>query len=275
VPASAQDAYINLAPVAETADMYTFLSELLRPPSLFFLVVFLALAYQWLRRPEERRRLLVLIVPVVVFLLCFIPAVSYLVMGSLEWAYPPLEQRPADIDAIVVLSGYIRPLNSAGTQYEPGEDTLYRCLRAAEVYRQGKPCPMLLSGGKVDPDTPGPTLAEGMRDVLVQMGIPARDLILEARSRTTYENAVESSRILQERHLTRVLLVTDGAHMRRSVACFQKQGVTVTPCGCRYRAAYLRGDVWDYFPQAGIPEDIDDAWHEWLGLAWYKATGKI
>src|SRR5262249_37927778 len=55
-------------------------------------------------------------------------------------------------------------------------------------------------------------------------------------SRTTYENAVESARLLNDRDMPRVVLVTDAAHLRRAVACFRKQGLDVIPCGSHYRA---------------------------------------
>jgi uncharacterized SAM-binding protein YcdF (DUF218 family) len=254
--------------------MYSVLVELVRPSVLLFLLAGLTLLVQWRKGVFDRGRLFVVGLPLFLLLLCYIPAVGYLALGSLEWRYAAVAQRPRDIDGIVVLGGYVRPVDKAGTIVEPGEDTLFRCLKAAELYRQGKPCPILVSGGKVDPEAPGPSCAAEMRDVLVSMGARPGDLILEEQSRSTYENAVECSRLLRERRLSQVLLVTDAAHLRRAAACFRKQGVEVTPCGCRFRATYLEG-FRSFVPSSGTPEDVDDAWHEWVGLAYYAATGKI
>src|SRR5207302_1379541 len=84
-----------------------------------------------------------------------------------------------------------------------------RRRRAAEMYRQGPPCPVLVSGGKVDPDSPEPPCARVMREFLLHQGVAASDLIEEDASRSTYENAVESARLLGARGLRKVLLVTD------------------------------------------------------------------
>src|SRR5271166_5833333 len=116
--------------------MYRLLVDLAQPTVLLGLLSLLALANLWRKRRETRRRLLLMTVPLVLLALWCTPVVSYLALGSLEWAYPPLEERPNDAEAIVVLSGYARVLDPAGKQVELGEDTLYRCLRAAEVYHQ-------------------------------------------------------------------------------------------------------------------------------------------
>ncbi len=174
----------------------------------------------------------------------------------------------------MVLSGYIHVVDKEGTRVELGGDTLYRCLRAAEVYRQGKPCPVLVSGGKVNPEAPGPTLAAAMRDFLLRQGVAEEDLIVEDRSTTTYENAVESCRLLEERGLHKIVLVTDAAHMYRAADCFRKQGAEVVPCGCRYRATGMEWSPWAFVPNPAAAGASQEALHEWLGTAWYRLRGR-
>jgi uncharacterized SAM-binding protein YcdF (DUF218 family) len=254
--------------------MYRLASELARPTVLLGLLTVLALANLWRKRRETRRRLLLLTVPFVLLLAWCTPVVSYLALGSLEWDYPPLERRPDDAEAIVVLSGYVRVLDDEGTQTELGEDTLYRCLKAAEVYRQGRPCPVVVSGGKVDPDSPGPALAVPMCDFLRQQGVAEADLVVEDRSTTTFENAVEGGRLLAERGIHKVVLVTDALHLSRASACFRKQGVEVVPCGCRYRASHWEWSVGSFLPDPDAARGSKDACHEWLGSAWYRLRGR-
>ena len=107
------------------------------------------------------------------------PAVVFLMLGSLEWPYPPGTERPADAAAIVVLSGRLRPLDAKWDRIELGQDTLYRCLLAVEVYQQSGRCLLFVSGGKVNPQRPGPTLARAMATFLVEQGVAADDLVLE------------------------------------------------------------------------------------------------
>ncbi len=58
-------------------------------------------------------------------------AVGWLAAASLEWPYPPLEERPTDCEAIVVLSGYAHPPKYGQPEAELGEDTYRRCGDAA------------------------------------------------------------------------------------------------------------------------------------------------
>ncbi len=248
--------------------MYRTLVDLTQPTVWLYLLLVLGLVKLW-RNRQGNRRLLWVLVPFVLLSAACTPLVAYLTLGLLEWPYPPLQERP-EVDAIVVLSGYVRVLDE-GAQVELGEDTLYRCVRAAEVYHQGKPCPVVVSGGKVDPSAPGPALAVPMRDFLLRLGVASSDLIVEDRSRNTYENAVESCRLLAERGLKRIVLVTDAAHLRRASGCFRKQGVAVVPCGCRYRARRLEWSIRTCLPDPAMAQGCQEAWHEWVGTAWYAA----
>jgi uncharacterized SAM-binding protein YcdF (DUF218 family) len=253
--------------------MYYLAAAFLRPLALAYGAVALALILVW-RRRDRRRRLIALSVALGLVLVLSLPVTSYLALGTLEWAYPPMGQRPADAPVIVVLSGSLRPADAEGSHYEPGTDTLYRCLRAAEVYRDS-PSPVLVSGGKVHDDQPGPALAVVMRDFLLTQGVRPEDVIVEDASRSTYENAVQCARLLGEKGVHRVVLVTDAAHMRRAEGCFRKQGLDVVHCSCRYRATRRNIGPGDFLPEASAVVGVDEAAHEWLGLAWYWLTGKL
>jgi uncharacterized SAM-binding protein YcdF (DUF218 family) len=255
--------------------MYHLITGLLQPTLLCSLLSIAALAWLWRKRRESRRRLLCLTVPFAALMVLCVPAVGYLALGTLEWSYPPLERRPDDTEAIVVLSGYVAPPGGARLQPEMGEDTVQRCLKAAELYHQGRPCPVLVSGGKVHPDTPGPTLAEVMRDFLLRLGVKPSDVIVEDQSRTTYENAVESCRLLRERGLTRTVLVTDAIHLGRALGCFRKQGFEPVPCGCRYRATAFRTTLGQFLPNPASARGCAEACHEWFGTIWYRLCGRI
>lgn len=255
--------------------MYYLAGELLQPFVLLYGLMALLLFVLWRKRREQRRLLFCLGLVFLLLTLGSLPALSYVALGSLEWSYPPLRQVPADAQAIVVLSGYIFPADDVRPEPELAPDTLYRCLRAAELYRQGKRCPVVVSGGAVDAESGDPPIAPRMRDFLVQLGVSATDVIVEDRSRTTWENAVETRKLLEPRGIDKVILVTDAIHLPRSIRCFRKQGIEVTPCGCRYRATSFKASLSDFLPSPGAASGMLEVWHEWLGLAWYWMHGRI
>jgi uncharacterized SAM-binding protein YcdF (DUF218 family) len=155
------------------------------------------------------------------------------------------------------------------------EDTLDRCLEAVRLYKKGPPCLILASGGKVDPEELGPSYAAVMADYLEQLGVKPSDVMREDSSRTTYENAVESARLLKERSVSRVVLVVDAVDMFRADACLRKQGIEVVPAPCHYRATRFRFSVPAFLPNPEAAVNVQRVWHEWLGVVWYWCQGKI
>jgi uncharacterized SAM-binding protein YcdF (DUF218 family) len=198
-----------------------------------------------------------------------LPLVSWLALGSLEWPYPPLAKRPPDAEAIVVLSSYVRPASPSHPRPEPDDATLYRCLRAAEIYHEGKPCPVIISGGDSQSTDLRPALAEPMRQLLVQLKVSPVDMVVEGRSRTTYENARESKKLLEERNVHKIILVTTTDHLARAVACFRKQGFDVIPCGCHYEATDPDNWISQFVPTPKAARINQAVCHEWIGMAWY------
>jgi uncharacterized SAM-binding protein YcdF (DUF218 family) len=255
--------------------MYRFIVELLQPHMLLFLWACWALFRLWRHRGDPQRRWWPVFVPLLGLALLSTPAVAYLAAMSLESYAPPVEEMPPDTEAIVVFSAGVYPPEGPRTRAEMDEETLHRCLAAARLYHQGPRCPVLVSGGKVEPDIPGPAYAAVMAEFLAQLGVKQTDLIREEASQTTYENAVECARLLQERHLRRVVLVVDAMDMARAARCLRKTGIEVVPAPCHFRATLLHPSVFTWLPGPGGARGIQRAWHEWLGLVWYWCRGRI
>jgi uncharacterized SAM-binding protein YcdF (DUF218 family) len=172
----------------------------------------------------------------------------------LEGWYPPLLERPQDVQATVVLSG-----GRAGS--------LYRCARAVQLYRMGKPCPVLFS---CSPDE-----AKLLRDNLLQLGVREEDLVEEAGSGNTFENATHSRVLLSRLHLSKVALVTDAAHLPRAAACFRGQGIEVVPAAHPSDRSAPHSSLLDYLPNADGACQSRYAAQEWLGMAWYWLRGRL
>jgi uncharacterized SAM-binding protein YcdF (DUF218 family) len=256
------------------SEAYFLLTGLLQPYTLCFLLTAAALGYAWYREPAARRRLLAIALPFAGLALLSLPALSSLELRSLEWQYPPLREPPARVEALVVLAGGIRPADAVRPRAEPSVDTVYRCLYAAELYRAVGPCPVVVSGGRVNGSS-GPSCAEVMRDFLTELGVKGSDVLVEDESQTTYENATGSRKLLEARGVRQVVLVTDAAHMFRAERCFRKQGLDVVPAPCNYRATSFHWAVGDFVPNPDAAGHSGEAFHEWGGALWYWCTGRI
>jgi uncharacterized SAM-binding protein YcdF (DUF218 family) len=255
--------------------MYEFVVwNLLQPFPVLCLATALMLANLWRKRKESRRRLLLVTIPFALLVVSCLPPAAWLARYSLEAPYPPLHDPPTNAQAIVVLSSYVAPPSEPGGRPELDQESLSRCHRAADLARRDPSCPILVSGGTPN-GAPGPECAVAMRDYLVQLGLDATRITMENRSRTTHENAVQCNQLLRERNIKRIILVTSADHLLRAVACFRKEGLDVTPCGCRYQT--FDGEHWteQIVPSLHAGLACEQACHEWLGTAWYWMRGRI
>lgn len=233
--------------------MYQVGKHLTNPYFVLLVVLAVALGNLWRRRREKKGPLLAVTIPYVLLVVLSLPVIGHFAVASLEAQCPGPERRPDDAQAIVVLGGG----HAASAQ---------RCARAAALYRQGAPCPVLVSS-----DAPG---VRAMADQLGQLGVAAGDLLEDPGSQNTYENAVQSRDRLQPRGIRRIVLVTDAVHMPRAAACFRKQGFDVVPAGCPYDPIPWHSTLVQYLPNADAAYRTQYAAQEWLGLAWYWVAGR-
>ena len=208
--------------------------------------------------------------------------VSMALMRSLEWQYFPSDVAPK-ADVIVLLGGGELP--STPPQPLAGvNDDGDRIIYAAWLYQQGAAPHVLASGGVVGVD--GPALqagADAMAQLLNIMGVPPAALWLEPRSRNTYENAVETKKLLDARGIRRIILVTSALHMPRASAIFRKQGFDVIPAPTDYAVTaalwdyYLTPDpaiqVFNLFPTAEALDNTMHALREYMGIVVYRLRG--
>jgi uncharacterized SAM-binding protein YcdF (DUF218 family) len=78
--------------------------------------------------------------------------------------------------------------------------------------------------------------------------------------------------MLKQAGIKRVLLVTHGLHMPRSVWAFEKTGMDVIAAPTVFHTDDLRGGISKYIPQASTLDGFAQILHEWLGLAWYRLS---
>ena len=218
-----------------------FVKSFLLPPAGPLL---LALAGLVVGRRNAVLGLRIALLGVALLWLLAMPAVSGLLVWTLDRS-PPLDLDKIDgAQAVVVLSGGTRLYAPEYGGATVGATTLQRVRYAARVARLTG-LPILASGGPVRGAPPEALL---MRDVLThEFHLPVR--WLETHSRTTHENAVNSAAILKRDGVSRVILVGHSFDFPRSRKEFEAAGMHVLPAPIEMPAVVPTA-VDDYLPSA-------------------------
>jgi uncharacterized SAM-binding protein YcdF (DUF218 family) len=223
-----------------------------------------------LRLRDKRRPRYLVPAAVLLFLYCW-PPVSMLVWRAVQSRYSRTPPAPEDAGAIVILAGGVRQPFPPRDAPLLGDSTFGRCSYGAWYYHHAARLPVLLSGGRVEARDAEP-YAYSMKTFILEMGIPESQVWIEDRSRSTAENAIYTARILREKGVRKIVLVTDVGHMLRARRCFEKQGILVIPAPCGFRPVY-EFDGNDALPALRAIEWNEQLVHESIGLAWYWLRG--
>jgi uncharacterized SAM-binding protein YcdF (DUF218 family) len=255
--------------------MYRVVVELLQPFPLLLVALGLMLWRLWLRAPERRRELRWAIGAYVLLLLDCLPLVAYFSAGLLEWQFPRTDTRPPEARVIVVLGAGVHPAKQPGGPTRLHDVSFYRAQHAALLYHAGPRCPVLVSGGNVDPNSPHPPAARAMADYLLSTGVDPEDLLLEDRSRNTEENARLSVQMLNQRGLNDgVVLVSSATHLVRARHLFRRAGCETIPVGCAYRTDECDQGLWSLWPRTNPAAIHQEVFHELLGMLWLMVRGR-
>ncbi len=244
------------------------LSYLLRP--VIWLLILAAIALFHKNQRKRRQSLLLGFLVLLFFSNTFIVTK----ITSL-WAVSPT-QVTRTYDVGVVLGGgtvtYEKKYNRV--TYKGDID---RLLQAITLYEDGKIKKILVTGASGNLMYPHLKEAKLLRSFLLKTGIPKRNILMDTLAENTHENAVYTKRILEQHpHIRSVLLITSSLHMRRAMACFRHEGVSVQPYATNLINSETHWNV-EYLliPNASNFLIWDGVIHEILGYGVYKITGYI
>lgn len=194
----------------------------------------------------------------------------------------PLEDRfqrpappPQNVAGIVVLGGGLEGavnLARGGYELNSGGDRFVETAILARRYPEAK---VVVSGGV------GSLILEGEGDavsaprLLTALGVAPERLILEDKSRNTYENALFTKALVTPKPGETWLLVTSAFHMPRAKALFDKVGFAIVPWPADYRTSGREGVSFFADNTADALANTTTAMREWIGLVTYWLTGRI
>lgn len=261
--------------------MFLFLSKLLPlliyPLGLTCFLLALSLIWLW----KFPRRSLIAIAAALLILFCSSnPLIASTLVKTLEWQYFPPDPMPA-ADAIVVLGGstYAQSPPRPWVEVSEAGD---RVLYGVKLYQDGIAPLLVFSGGRIAWKDGGPPEAEDMAKIALVMGVPDRNILRENDSLNTYQNAVNTAKILQQRQIIDILLVTSAVHMPRAKAIFDKQGFKVTAAPTDYWVSQQSlaemqgvsfGTLLNVFPDSEALDFFTRAIKEYIGLTIYRLRG--
>ena len=146
-----------------------------------------------------------------------------------------------------------------------------RMIFAEQLYYQGKIKKILISGGNGTLINNKYREAKEIKNHLIRNKIPEEDIWIENTSRNTYENASNSAKILKEKGVNSILLITSAIHMRRSLFCFEEANIKPTPFSTDYTSKTRKFNL-EYMLIPSMEGFIkwQDLIHEYIGYIVYR-----
>jgi uncharacterized SAM-binding protein YcdF (DUF218 family) len=155
------------------------------------------------------------------------------------------------------------------------DEFMFRRLEEAWRLYRIQPKPIIVSGGHVNPFTADKNENKIARDYLIRWGVPENDVIGEARSRDTFESAVQVQKLLEHNGWKRYLLVTSAFHMPRSMLVFAAHTAEPVPAPTDFSLGQFELTPLAWFPNEHVARKLFLTLHEYLGLVNYYWRVKL
>ena len=243
-----------------------------QPSNLTVLLLLAGLRLAWRGRPLGWRLTagaLVLLIG-----LGYLPAGNALVLPlEQRFALTPPPAPGAPIAGIIMLGGFEDAWVSGarpGLTLNEAAERLTEAVRLAHRFPEAR---LVFTGGDGSLLGTG-SAAAPLGQFLADLGIPTERMVIEARSRTTHENAVELARLLAPRPEQTWVLVTSAYHMPRAVGTFRQAGFRVLPLPVDFRTRGAVDLLTGFDTAADGLRRVDMAAREWVGLLAYWLQGR-
>ena len=122
--------------------------------------------------------------------------------------------RAENADVIIVLGAHVTEQGKASNALRQ------RTLQAVKLYKRGLAAKIITTGGI---GTFSPAEARVAADLAIARGVPENDVLLEDKSRSTWENATNAAQICRAHGWQRVIIVSEPYHLFRARANFRRQ----------------------------------------------------
>jgi uncharacterized SAM-binding protein YcdF (DUF218 family) len=216
-------------------------------------------------------------------LLCIASGVGLLAFGLLPLSHGlverletrfPQPQLPSQVAGIVLLAGAERPVATERFGEPQFNEHAARYTTTLRLALRHPAARVVFSGGPAVDARTGRLEQGGVaRRLLASTGLDPARVTFEDGSGDTCASAANTRALVQPQPGETWVVVTSALHVPRTVACFRAVGWDVIPQPADYQA-----DAGGWGPGSfRIAQNLalfDAALHEWLGLLYYRLTGR-
>jgi uncharacterized SAM-binding protein YcdF (DUF218 family) len=240
------------------------------PMSLCALLFATGVGFLWLTK-KQRMGKWVITVALCFFLSFGNQFVSHFLLSFLEYKYPALlsfeeiTTLSPPIRYIVILGGEPRLRKALPITDQINRTVLSRFIEGMRLYKALPETKLVLSGGE--------HAAETMNEMALALAISQEDILLEAKSINTHEEALLLKELLMNQSF---ILVTSARHMPRSVALFRHAGLDPIPAPTGYLSTPSpQFHLGSFLPSSSSFERSHEAFYEYLALIKDYSLGRI
>jgi len=203
-----------------------------------------------------------------------LPAANLLLV-PLEQRFPAFGDDSRPVAGIILLGGAVEAADSAAIGQLVVNEAAERVLETLRLAARHPDARIVISGGGGTVFGDGTAEAPIIAGFLSEVGVDPRRILIEEKSRTTFENARFSRELVSPRPGERWLLVTSAWHMPRAVGVFRKVGFEVVPCPVDYRTGGAADAARPFASVSDGLRRLDVAAKEWAGLIGYYLSDRM
>jgi uncharacterized SAM-binding protein YcdF (DUF218 family) len=245
--------------------MRAFLSNLIMPLPVLYLILLAALAFYFIKRKKTSKAFIYIAASW--FLVISTPPVPRALVKSLENRYPHLTEEVIknlpDSCYIIVLGGGHSDDMSLSANNQLSTTAVGRLTEGIRIHRMLPGSRLILSGYGSDSKV---TKAMVLYRTALLMGIDTASMAIQEKPANTRQEAEEYVRNFGKSR--KLIVVTNDMHMPRSVKLFSMAGIDPVPAPANQVIKYGSKKRISWFPSAQYISMVEDAMHVYVGMRW-------
>ncbi len=249
--------------------MKSFLSGLLLPLPILFLLIVLSVYMSWKKKDKSAR--IIISIAIGWFLVISTSFIPKLLVSNLENRYK--------VFSLQSLAGNSKPVNilvlgagfSDDDRFPPNnnlsETALARLCEGIRIHRIIPGSTLITSAKGWENEI---SQAEVTAQAAIVLGVDSLRIKMQKKPENTWQEAEQYKQLFGDS--AQLILVTSSSHMPRAIYLFQKEGLHPIAAPANHLIKIGKHKrFWDWLPSVDNIQKMECAIHEFLGLVWAKA----